>query len=71
LGLVVLAEGVETPIQLQRVADLGCDLYQGYLMSRPTRAGRVDFNKRSATTSAAELDPPPAGASIESTSASS
>jgi diguanylate cyclase (GGDEF)-like protein/PAS domain S-box-containing protein len=68
LGLVVLAEGVETPIQLQRVADLGCDLYQGYLMSRPTRADRVDFNKRSATTSAAELEPAPAAASIESTS---
>ena len=46
LGLVVLAEGVETPIQLQRVSELGCDLYQGYLMSRPTRADRVDFNIR-------------------------
>jgi len=45
LGLVVLAEGVETPVQLQRVAELGCDLYQGYLMSRPTRADRVDFHK--------------------------
>ena len=45
LGLVVLAEGVETPIQLQRVTELGCDLYQGYLMSRPTRADRVDFDK--------------------------
>ena len=49
LDLVVLAEGVETPIQLQRVAELGCDLYQGYLMSRPTRADRVDFKKRAAT----------------------
>ena len=45
LGLVVLAEGVETQVQLQRVAELGCDLYQGYLMSRPTRADRVDFRK--------------------------
>jgi diguanylate cyclase (GGDEF)-like protein/PAS domain S-box-containing protein len=45
LGLVVLAEGVETPIQLQRVAELGCDLYQGYLMARPTRADGVDFSK--------------------------
>ncbi len=45
LGLVVLAEGVERPVQLQRVAELGCDLYQGYLMSRPTRADSVDFNK--------------------------
>ena len=38
LGLVVLAEGVETPAQLARVAALGCDLYQGYLMSRPVDA---------------------------------
>jgi EAL domain-containing protein (putative c-di-GMP-specific phosphodiesterase class I) len=45
LGLVVLAEGVETELQLKRVTELGCDLYQGYLMSRPTRADRVDFNK--------------------------
>ena len=45
LGLVVLAEGVERPVQLQRVAELGCDLYQGYLMSRPTRADSVDFSK--------------------------
>jgi diguanylate cyclase (GGDEF)-like protein/PAS domain S-box-containing protein len=49
LGLVVLAEGVETPIQLQRVTELGCDLYQGYLMSRPTRADRVDFTKHVVT----------------------
>jgi EAL domain-containing protein (putative c-di-GMP-specific phosphodiesterase class I) len=55
LGLVVLAEGVETPIQLQRVADLGCDLYQGYLMSRPTRADRVDFRKHAALEVAAEV----------------
>jgi diguanylate cyclase (GGDEF)-like protein/PAS domain S-box-containing protein len=46
LDLVVLAEGVETPIQLERVAELGCDLYQGYLMSRPTQADRVDFHKQ-------------------------
>jgi diguanylate cyclase (GGDEF)-like protein/PAS domain S-box-containing protein len=46
LDLVVLAEGVETPVQLQRVSELGCDLYQGYLMSRPTQADRVDFNQQ-------------------------
>jgi diguanylate cyclase (GGDEF)-like protein/PAS domain S-box-containing protein len=55
LGLVVLAEGVETPIQLQRVAELGCDLYQGYLMSRPTRADRVDFKKHASLEVAAEV----------------
>ncbi len=53
LDLVVLAEGVETTVQLERVAALGCDLYQGYLMSRPTRADHVDFKKH------AEPTPPP------------
>lgn len=54
LGLVVLAEGVETPVQLQRVTELGCDLYQGHLMSRPTRADSVDFNKHVGSESQAE-----------------
>ncbi len=55
LGLVVLAEGVETPIQLERVAALGCDLYQGYLMSRPVSADRVDFSKKAETTPQTDL----------------
>ena len=55
LGLVVLAEGVETPIQLERVAALGCDLYQGYLMSRPVSAERIDFSKRAETTPQTDL----------------
>jgi len=55
LGLVVLAEGVETPAQLERVAALGCDLYQGYLMSRPVSAEQVDFTKRAETTPQTDL----------------
>lgn len=35
LGLKVLAEGVETKNQLHALADLKCDLYQGYLLSKP------------------------------------
>ncbi len=55
LGLVVLAEGVETPAQLERVAALGCDLYQGYLMSRPIIADHVDFSKKAETTPQTDL----------------
>lgn len=35
LGLQVLAEGVETQAQLDILRDQGCDLFQGYLKSRP------------------------------------
>jgi diguanylate cyclase (GGDEF)-like protein/PAS domain S-box-containing protein len=35
LGLRSVAEGVETPAQLEVLRSLGCDLAQGYLFSRP------------------------------------
>jgi diguanylate cyclase (GGDEF)-like protein len=41
LGLVVVAEGVEEAAALELLADLGCDLAQGYLMSRPMPAEDV------------------------------
>lgn len=35
LGLKVIAEGVEEPAQLHVLRELGCDVVQGYLLSRP------------------------------------
>lgn len=41
LGMEVIAEGVETVDQLGRLAELGCDMAQGYLISRPMAAAAV------------------------------
>jgi EAL domain-containing protein (putative c-di-GMP-specific phosphodiesterase class I) len=37
LGMMVIAEGVETPGERDMLAELGCDLLQGYLFARPGR----------------------------------
>ena len=37
LGIGVVAEGIETDDQRRRLLELGCDLGQGYLFSRPGR----------------------------------
>ena len=35
LGILVVAEGVETEAEKQKLVDLGCDLLQGFLLGRP------------------------------------
>ena len=39
LGLLVVAEGIETAAQLETLRDLGCDLGQGFYLARPAPAG--------------------------------
>ena len=41
LGLLTVAEGIETTAQQQHVAALGCDIAQGYLFSEPVDADVV------------------------------
>ncbi len=59
LGLTVVAEGVETPAELEMVRRAGCDDAQGYLLGRPVR---LDPRRWSAPTPCAAQGPadPPA-----------
>ncbi|MEV6842207.1 EAL domain-containing protein [Actinoplanes sp. NPDC051411] len=38
LGMSLVAEGIETEVQLARLLEMGCDYAQGYLLSRPLPA---------------------------------
>ncbi len=42
LGMVAVAEGVETPVALDELRRLGCDRVQGYLLGRPAPAEALD-----------------------------
>jgi diguanylate cyclase (GGDEF)-like protein/PAS domain S-box-containing protein len=42
LGLLVVAEGVETPLQLARLREISCDHGQGYVFGRPRPAELVE-----------------------------
>ena len=41
LKMTVVAEGVETPAQLDLLREMDCHAYQGFLFSRPVEAGEV------------------------------
>ncbi len=55
LGIGVVAEGIETERQAERLLELGCDLGQGYLFSRPVPAGKTAGLLRAPTARAATL----------------
>ncbi len=42
LGMAVVAEGVETPEQLDNLRQLGCQFAQGYLFARPMPAHEIE-----------------------------
>ncbi|MDF2445824.1 MAG: diguanylate cyclase/phosphodiesterase with and sensor(s) [Moraxellaceae bacterium] len=42
LGLDVIAEGVETQVQLSALRDIGCHYVQGFLLSRPVEASKAE-----------------------------
>jgi EAL domain-containing protein (putative c-di-GMP-specific phosphodiesterase class I) len=46
-GIAVIAEGLETPLQLSRLRELGCDRGQGYLFGRPRPASIVEAERTS------------------------
>lgn len=43
LGLQVIAEGIEDPLDLRRLRTLGCEYGQGFLFSEPVRAEQVEL----------------------------
>ena len=45
LGMKVITEGVETKKQLYMLAEMGCDMYQGYYFSKPIPVDEFEKNK--------------------------
>ena len=42
LGLLAIAEGIESDAQLTSLRELGCDLAQGFLFARPAPPEEID-----------------------------
>ena len=56
LGLKVVAEGVETGEQLERLRELGCDQYQGFFRSAAVPAAEIEESIRSGIEAADQFD---------------
>jgi EAL domain-containing protein (putative c-di-GMP-specific phosphodiesterase class I) len=42
LAMNVTAEGIETPAQLSQLRELGCEIGQGYFLSKPLNADAIN-----------------------------
>jgi EAL domain-containing protein (putative c-di-GMP-specific phosphodiesterase class I) len=40
-GIKTIATGVETPNEMEKLVELGCDFVQGFRIARPMRGDRV------------------------------
>ena len=60
LGLRMVAEGVETGVAYTELARLGCDQAQGYFLSTPVPAAKLDqwLNDRRALDQSTDLPQP-------------
>ena len=56
LGLLVTAEGIETPAQAKYLMDRGCDSLQGYLFAKPAPASELAGTMESALTAIDKVD---------------
>lgn len=59
LGMMVVAEGIETQSQVERLSELGCDLGQGYFIGEPKTANEVSELLAILPRMAATPSPPP------------
>ncbi|MGZ4173423.1 MAG: EAL domain-containing protein, partial [Solirubrobacteraceae bacterium] len=62
LGILAIAEGIETNGQLESVREYGCDQAQGYLFGRPVPAAEIR-DLLAATSKGSPLEPRTAAAS--------
>ncbi|MEK8027654.1 putative bifunctional diguanylate cyclase/phosphodiesterase [Pseudaquabacterium rugosum] len=68
MGLVVLAEGVETAEQRAALQQAGCDQLQGFLLARPVAALALPHRQAAAQTLAGRLALAPAGTAMPASS---
>lgn len=64
LDLRVVAEGVETPSQLETLRKLGCPCAQGYLLGAPGPSDELDARPRDLAALSGSTSPPSPGAAL-------